>query len=156
MKTLIRSSNHCWVRGGSDHQAQKFGALWRCSFFATHQTNRVPDRPLRELHLQLHLLELQSLVAQAASEFRLKGPFPVSLYRGILASLQTILDNLHSIRCGEPFSIHIPRYGQTFILLSPSARSEHARRMVRFQFLRRRRFKHIEGSHYMHLISGDP
>ncbi|KAF8320692.1 hypothetical protein DL93DRAFT_2052449 [Clavulina sp. PMI_390] len=54
---------------------------------------------VRELHLQLQLLHLQKLVAQAALEFRLKGPFPVTLYRGILTSLQTILDNLHSIRC---------------------------------------------------------
>ncbi|KAJ7933967.1 hypothetical protein B0H13DRAFT_2227384 [Mycena leptocephala] len=34
-----------------------------------------------------------------AHEPRLKGPFPVQLYRGILTSLQTILDKLHSMRC---------------------------------------------------------
>jgi len=45
------------------------------------------------------LIELQGLLAQAQHEPRLKGPFPVMLYRSILASLQTILDKLHSMRC---------------------------------------------------------
>ena len=53
----------------------------------------------RELHLQIKLIELQSLLAQAQHEPRLKGPFPVELYRRILVSLQTILDKLHSMRC---------------------------------------------------------
>ena len=53
----------------------------------------------RELHLQIKLIELQNLLAQAQLEPRLKGPFPVELYRGILVSLQTILDKLHSMRC---------------------------------------------------------
>ena len=53
----------------------------------------------RELHLQIKLIELQSLLAQAQLEPRLKGPFPVELYRRILVSLQTILDKLHSMRC---------------------------------------------------------
>ena len=39
------------------------------------------------------------MLAQAQHEPRLKGPFPVELYRGILVSLQTILDKLHSMRC---------------------------------------------------------
>lgn len=53
----------------------------------------------RELHLQIKLIELQNLLAQAQLEPRLKGPFPVKLYRDILTSLQTILDRLHSMRC---------------------------------------------------------
>lgn len=53
----------------------------------------------RELHLQLQLIKLQDLLKQTAHEPRLKGPFPVPLYRNILASLQTILDRLHSMRC---------------------------------------------------------
>jgi hypothetical protein len=52
-----------------------------------------------ELHLQIKLIELQDLLKQAQREPRLKGPFPVKLYRSILASLQTILDRLHSMRC---------------------------------------------------------
>ncbi|KAJ7762513.1 Fusaric acid resistance protein-like-domain-containing protein [Mycena metata] len=52
-----------------------------------------------ELHLQINLIELQGLLAQTQNEPRLKGPFPVQLYRGILTSLQTILDKLHSMRC---------------------------------------------------------
>ncbi|KAL4073766.1 Fusaric acid resistance protein-like-domain-containing protein [Scleroderma citrinum] len=52
-----------------------------------------------ELHLQIKLIELQNLLAQTQHEPRLKGPFPVLLYRSILTSLQTILDKLHSMRC---------------------------------------------------------
>lgn len=55
---------------------------------------------VRELHLQLQLIKLQSLLAQTAHEPRLKGPFPVHLYRTILTSLQVILDKLHLMRCG--------------------------------------------------------
>lgn len=53
----------------------------------------------RELHLQRKLITLQDLLAQTQHEPRLKGPFPVMLYRSILTSLQTILDKMHSIRC---------------------------------------------------------
>ncbi|OCH91682.1 hypothetical protein OBBRIDRAFT_728270 [Obba rivulosa] len=52
-----------------------------------------------ELHLQIKLIELQGLLAQTQHEPRLKGPFPIALYRSILISLQTILDKLHSMRC---------------------------------------------------------
>ncbi|KAF8608644.1 hypothetical protein BDV93DRAFT_433325 [Ceratobasidium sp. AG-I] len=52
-----------------------------------------------EHHLQLKLIELQGLLAQTQNEPRLKGPFPVALYRTILTSLQSILDMLHSLRC---------------------------------------------------------
>ncbi|KAH7889008.1 hypothetical protein F5I97DRAFT_1804311 [Phlebopus sp. FC_14] len=52
-----------------------------------------------ELHLQIKLIELQGLLAQTQHEPRLKGPFPVLLYRSVLTSLQTILDKLHSMRC---------------------------------------------------------
>ncbi|KAF8507480.1 Fusaric acid resistance protein-like-domain-containing protein [Hysterangium stoloniferum] len=52
-----------------------------------------------ELHLQRKLIALQDLLAQTQHEPRLKGPFPVKLYRSILTSLQTILDKLHSMRC---------------------------------------------------------
>jgi hypothetical protein len=58
-----------------------------------------PDIINRELHLQIKLLELQDLLKQTQHEPRLKGPFPMKLYRSILASLQTILDKLHSMRC---------------------------------------------------------
>ncbi|KAG2135853.1 Fusaric acid resistance protein-like-domain-containing protein [Suillus clintonianus] len=52
-----------------------------------------------ELHLQRKLIELQGLLAETQHEPRLKGPFPILLYRSILTSLQTILDRLHSMRC---------------------------------------------------------
>ncbi len=60
---------------------------------------KVPLIAGRELHLQIKLIELQGLLAQTQHEPRLKGPFPVKLYRGVLTSLQTILDKLHSMRC---------------------------------------------------------
>lgn len=55
----------------------------------------------RELYLQIKLIEIQGLLKEAENEPRLKGPFPVALYRSMLISLQTILDKLHSIRCGQ-------------------------------------------------------
>ncbi|KIP04140.1 hypothetical protein PHLGIDRAFT_93906 [Phlebiopsis gigantea 11061_1 CR5-6] len=54
-----------------------------------------------ELHLQIKLIQLQGLLAQTQHEPRLKGPFPVALYRAMLTSLQTILDKLHSMRCRD-------------------------------------------------------
>lgn len=53
----------------------------------------------RELHLQRQLIKLQELLEVTQHEPRLKGPFPVGLYRDILASLQRVLDKLHSMRC---------------------------------------------------------
>ncbi|TFK54580.1 hypothetical protein OE88DRAFT_1655325 [Heliocybe sulcata] len=52
-----------------------------------------------ELHLQIKLIEMQGLLAQTQHEPRLKGPFPVKLYRNILTSLQSTMDKLHSMRC---------------------------------------------------------
>jgi hypothetical protein len=62
-------------------------------------TDSGSKKRIRELHLQIKLIELQGLLAQTQHEPRLKGPFPVKLYRSILTSLQTILDRLHSMRC---------------------------------------------------------
>ncbi|KAK7056022.1 Fusaric acid resistance protein-like-domain-containing protein [Favolaschia claudopus] len=52
-----------------------------------------------ELHLQLKLLQLRKLLDQTQHEPRLKGPFPVELYRGILESLGLILGRLRGVRC---------------------------------------------------------
>ncbi|TFK74268.1 hypothetical protein BDN72DRAFT_760046 [Pluteus cervinus] len=65
----------------------------------TMLSNSIQEFMAMELHLQIKLIELQGLLAQAQHEPRLKGPFPVALYRNILTSLQTILDKLHSMRC---------------------------------------------------------
>jgi len=71
---------------------------WRCKWqFPMWENFLIGNH--RELHLQIKLIELQGLLAQTQHEPRLKGPFPVKLYRGILTSLQTILDKLHSMRC---------------------------------------------------------
>ncbi|TBU24665.1 Fusaric acid resistance protein-like-domain-containing protein [Dichomitus squalens] len=59
----------------------------------------IQDFMAMELHLQIKLIELQGLLSQTQHEPRLKGPFPVALYRSILTSLQAILDRLHSMRC---------------------------------------------------------
>ncbi|KDQ07157.1 hypothetical protein BOTBODRAFT_167215 [Botryobasidium botryosum FD-172 SS1] len=66
---------------------------------ADQLTASVNEFMAMELHLQLKLIELQGLLSQTIHEPRLKGPFPVQLYRTILTSLQTILDRLHSMRC---------------------------------------------------------
>ncbi|KAG8906930.1 hypothetical protein FRB99_005704 [Tulasnella sp. 403] len=66
---------------------------------ASHLTVSVRHFMAMELHLQLSLIKLQGLLAQTQHEPRLKGPFPVHLYRTILTSLQVILDKLHSMRC---------------------------------------------------------
>lgn len=73
--------------------------FWQCgiSFFGKIFDNF--DTVHRELHLQRKLITLQELLAQTQHEPRLKGPFPIQLYRSILTSLQTILDKLHSMRC---------------------------------------------------------
>ena len=70
-----------------------------CQLLPILLRRRGPDIIYRELHLQIKLLELQDLLKQTQHEPRLKGPFPIKLYRSILASLQTILDKLHSMRC---------------------------------------------------------
>jgi len=66
---------------------------------SSHLNDGVAEFMAMELHLQIKLIELQGLLAQTQHEPRLKGPFPVALYRSILTSLQTILDKLHSMRC---------------------------------------------------------
>jgi hypothetical protein len=76
---------------------QEFMAMYICLDFISCKIDF--EVCSRELHLQIKLIELQSLLAQAQHEPRLKGPFPVELYRRILVSLQTILDKLHSMRC---------------------------------------------------------
>jgi len=65
----------------------------------TRLSNSIHEFMAMELHLQIKLIELQNLLGQAQHEPRLKGAFPVDLYRQILTSLQTILDKLHSMRC---------------------------------------------------------
>ncbi|KAL5631313.1 hypothetical protein ACGC1H_006986 [Rhizoctonia solani] len=67
--------------------------------YPTHLRASIKEFMAMELHLQLKLIELQGLLAQTENEFRLKGPFPVALYRTILTSLQSTLDMLHSLRC---------------------------------------------------------
>ncbi|KAJ6616683.1 hypothetical protein B0H10DRAFT_2036570 [Mycena sp. CBHHK59/15] len=62
-------------------------------------SNSIKEFMAMELHLQIKLIELQGLLALTQHEPRLKGPFPVHLYRSVLTSLQTILDKLHSMRC---------------------------------------------------------
>ncbi|KAG2154411.1 Fusaric acid resistance protein-like-domain-containing protein [Suillus bovinus] len=69
-----------------------------------------------ELHLQRKLIELQDLLAQTQHEPRLKGPFPIALYRAMLTSLQTILDRLHSMRCVTTREEWITSVRRDFIL----------------------------------------
>ncbi|CED83992.1 Predicted membrane protein [Phaffia rhodozyma] len=52
-----------------------------------------------ELHLQISLINLRSLMDAATKEPRFKGPFPRKLFNALIMSSQTILDRFHSIRC---------------------------------------------------------
>jgi len=74
-----------------------FKSSWPCEFMIANLFQIL--NLLRELHLQIKLIGLQNLLSETQHEPRLKGPFPVVLYRQILTSLQTILDKLHSMRC---------------------------------------------------------
>ncbi|KAJ2918023.1 hypothetical protein MD484_g2384, partial [Candolleomyces efflorescens] len=82
-----------------DEARQEGSSLVRRSVQITRLHNSIHEFMAMELHLQIKLIELQNLLAQAQLEPRLKGPFPVKLYRDILTSLQIILDRLHSMRC---------------------------------------------------------
>lgn len=76
----------------------------------------IQDFMAMELHLQRKLIELQGLLAQTQHEPRLKGPFPIALYRAMLTSLQTILDRLHSMRCVTTREEWITSVRRDFIL----------------------------------------
>ncbi|KZP34451.1 hypothetical protein FIBSPDRAFT_719555 [Athelia psychrophila] len=85
----------------------------------TKLNNSIHEFMAMELHLQIKLIELQGLLAQTQHEPRLKGPFPVALYRSILTSLQTILDKLHSMRCvttREEWLVFVSNVRQDFII----------------------------------------
>lgn len=83
-----------------------------------------------ELHLQIKLIELQNLLAQTQHEPRLKGPFPVLLYRSILTSLQTILDKLHSMRCVTTREEWFTNVRKDFILPVNKERREMAGNII--------------------------
>lgn len=84
---------------GARDESQSESSLVLRNSQTTRLHNSIQEFMAMELHLQIKLIELQNLLAQAQLEPRLKGPFPVKLYRDILTSLQTILDRLHSMRC---------------------------------------------------------
>ncbi|KAG8758649.1 hypothetical protein FRC14_007704 [Serendipita sp. 396] len=82
------------MMGGPDERTGLLGAA-----LVTGLNASIRDFMAMELHLQIKLISLQKLLSQAQHEPRLKGPFPVPLYRSILTSLQIILDLFHSMRC---------------------------------------------------------
>ncbi|KAG8818779.1 hypothetical protein FRC17_010709 [Serendipita sp. 399] len=82
------------IIGGPNERAGLLGAA-----LITGLNASIRDFMAMELHLQIKLISLQKLLSQAQHEPRLKGPFPVQLYRSILTSLQIILDLFHSMRC---------------------------------------------------------
>ncbi|RXW25613.1 hypothetical protein EST38_g244 [Candolleomyces aberdarensis] len=102
--TRLVASNSFAPEYNGDHHEQDEGRpegsnLVRRNVQISRLHNSIHEFMAMELHLQIKLIELQNLLAQAQLEPRLKGPFPVKLYRDILTSLQTILDRLHSMRC---------------------------------------------------------
>ncbi len=50
-----------------------------------------------ELVLQQGLMKLEGLLKEVPFEFRLKGPFPITEYRDLLASTQMMLDAFHGM-----------------------------------------------------------
>ncbi|KAJ7678692.1 Fusaric acid resistance protein-like-domain-containing protein [Mycena rosella] len=86
-------------RGVEEEYDESSGEACALSPAHARLNNSIKEFMAMELHLQIKLIELQGLLAQTQHEPRLKGPFPVQLYRGVLTSLQTILDKLHSMRC---------------------------------------------------------
>ncbi|KAF8475692.1 Fusaric acid resistance protein-like-domain-containing protein [Kalaharituber pfeilii] len=52
---------------------------------------------IEERALQKALLRLTSLISQAPSEYRLKGPFPVNDYKKLISANQSILDACHGM-----------------------------------------------------------
>ncbi|KAG6907660.1 hypothetical protein DXG01_007864 [Tephrocybe rancida] len=85
--------------GSDNNEMAETSVLDAAPSHSTKLNNSIKEFMSMELHLQIKLIELQGLLAQTQHEPRLKGPFPILLYRGILTSLQTILDRLHSMRC---------------------------------------------------------
>ncbi|GAA6057794.1 hypothetical protein JCM3770_001043 [Rhodotorula araucariae] len=57
----------------------------------------IEDFVAMEIELQLTLIRVSGLLASTKHEPRLKGPFPVSEYRTVLASCQAILDSLTAV-----------------------------------------------------------
>ncbi|THU95504.1 hypothetical protein K435DRAFT_723585 [Dendrothele bispora CBS 962.96] len=94
--------------------------------------NSIHEFMAMELHLQIKLIELQGLLAQTQHEPRLKGPFPVKLYRGILTSLQTILDKLHSMRCVTTKEEWFTNVRQDFIIPVSKERREMVGNIILF------------------------
>ncbi|KAF8627218.1 hypothetical protein AX15_004480 [Amanita polypyramis BW_CC] len=97
---LVASNSSTFKQCGRyEVEGQSGGGVLPTEETGTNLHNSVKEFMAMELHLQIKLIEIQGLLAQAQHEPRLKGPFPVLLYRDVLISLQTIIDNLHSIRC---------------------------------------------------------
>ncbi|KAJ8508004.1 hypothetical protein ONZ45_g9692 [Pleurotus djamor] len=98
------------VAEGSEHLLSPSPAARELSLLAPRESlsNSIREFMAMELHLQIKLIELQGLLAQTAHEPRLKGPFPIQLYRGILTSLQTILDRFHTFRLKAPLPPYLP------------------------------------------------
>ncbi|KIY46782.1 hypothetical protein FISHEDRAFT_46580, partial [Fistulina hepatica ATCC 64428] len=98
---LVASNSFAPVYDENEHEDEEVVGE-RAPLLSPAQTrlhNSIHEFMAMELHLQIKLIEIQTLITQAEHEPRLKGPFPVGLYRGILTSFQNILDKLHSMRC---------------------------------------------------------
>ncbi|KIK69372.1 hypothetical protein GYMLUDRAFT_35450 [Collybiopsis luxurians FD-317 M1] len=108
------------------------GANGNGSALAPRVNGSIKEFMAMELHLQIKLIEIQGLLAQAQHEPRLKGPFPVGLYRGILTSLQGILDKLHSMRCVTTREEWYTSVRQDFIIPVNKERRDMAGNIILF------------------------
>ncbi|CAO3590642.1 unnamed protein product [Absidia cylindrospora] len=88
-----------------------------------------------ELGLQRTLIDLQALLAQTPNEPRLKGAFPVSTYRDILASCQNIVDKFMSIRTVMLKEVWMADVQQTFVLPANRERREMVGNVLLYFYL---------------------
>ncbi|KAF9258847.1 hypothetical protein L218DRAFT_974799 [Marasmius fiardii PR-910] len=124
---LVESNSDCETEDPGNHEISGQHLQQQ-----TKLNSSIQEFMAMELHLQIKLIEMQGLLAQTQHEPRLKGPFPVALYRTILISLQTILDRLHSMRCVTTREEWYTNVRKDFILPVQAERREMVGNIILF------------------------
>lgn len=93
-KRLRKHLSTLWLR---------MGLVWKADAIKTYSLVVTGNTDVRfsgisgENYLHKSMIELQTLLKEAPSELRLKGPFPVAEYKKLLSSTQSILDAYQNI-----------------------------------------------------------
>lgn len=93
-KRLRKHLSTLWLR---------MGLVWKADAIKTNSLVVTGNTDVRfsgisgETYLHKTMIELQTLLKESPSELRLKGPFPVSEYKKLLSSTQSILDAYQNI-----------------------------------------------------------